>query len=67
VTAGAEVDLLAGELDLQADAHAGEAAHTHSWTEYAAWIAAGLASLAVLVFIGRRMVTRRQGQAGAAA
>jgi hypothetical protein len=67
VTAGTEADLLAGELDLHADAHADEAAHTHSWTEYAAWTAAGLASLAVLVFIGRRMATRRQGQAGAAA
>ena len=67
VTAGAEVDLLAGELDLHGDAHTDEAAHTHTWTEYAAWTAAGLASLVVLVFIGRRMVTRRQGQAGAAA
>jgi hypothetical protein len=67
VTAGAEVDLLAGELDLHADAHTDEAAHTHAWTEYAAWTAAGLVSLTVLVFIGRRMVTRRQGQAGAAA
>lgn len=67
VTAGTEVDLLAGELDLHSDAHADEAAHTHSWTEYAAWSAAGLASLAVLVFIGRRMATRRHGQAGAAA
>lgn len=67
VTAGAEVDLLVGELDLHANAHTDEAAHTHSWTEYAAWTAAGLVSLTVLVFIGHRMVTRRHGQAGAAA
>ena len=67
VTAGAEVDLLAGEFDLHEDAHAGEAAHTHGWTEYAGWAAAGLVALAVLVFIGRRVAARRQGQAGAAA
>jgi hypothetical protein len=67
VTAGAEVDLLAGELDLHEDAPAGEAAHTHGWTPYAGWAAAGLAALAALVFIGRRVAARRQGHAGAAA
>jgi hypothetical protein len=67
VTAGAEVDLLAGELELRADAPAAAAAHTHAWTAYAAWAAGGLASLAVLVFIGRRMAARRQDHAGAAA
>lgn len=67
VTAGAEVDLLAGELDLHEDAHAGEVAHTHSWTQYAGWVAAGLAALAVLVFIGRRVAARRENPAGAAA
>jgi hypothetical protein len=67
VTAGADVDLLAGELDLHEAAHAREAAHTHGWTEYASWAAAGLAALAVLFFIGRRVAARRLGQAGAAA
>ncbi|MDO9313718.1 MAG: hypothetical protein Q7T97_04115, partial [Burkholderiaceae bacterium] len=67
VTAGAEVDLLAGELDLHEDAHAGEAAHTHGWKEYAGWAAAGLAALALLVFIGRRLAARRHGQGGAIA
>ncbi len=67
VTAGAELDLLAAELDLHKDAHADEHAHAHSSTEVASWAAAGLAALAVLVFIGRRFAARRQGQAGAAA
>ncbi len=67
VTAGAEMDLLAGELELPEDAPAGEAAHSHAWTEYAGWAAAALAALAVLVFLGRRVAARRQGQAGAAA
>jgi hypothetical protein len=39
VTAGKEVDLLAGELDLHEEAHADEAAHVHSWKEYAGWAA----------------------------
>jgi hypothetical protein len=67
VTAGTELDLLAGELDLHEDAHAAEAAHTHSWTEVAGWAAGGLAAVAVLVLIGRRVAARRQRQAGAAA
>ncbi len=67
VTAGNELDLLAGELELPEDAHADAHAHAHSWTELASWAAAGLAALAVLGFIGRRFVARRQGQAGAAA
>lgn len=68
VSAGAEMDLLAGELDLHADAHADEAAHTHSWMAYAGWAAAGLTALAVIVLTGRRRaVARRQRQAGAAA
>jgi hypothetical protein len=67
VTAGAELDLLAGEFELHEEAHAGEAAHTHSWTEYAGWAATGLAALAVLILIGRRHVASRQRQAGAAA
>ncbi|WP_428414976.1 hypothetical protein [Methylibium sp.] len=67
VTAGTEVDLLAGELDLHEPAHADESAHTHSWTEYAGWIAAGLAALALLGWAGRRAIGMRRGRAGAAA
>ena len=35
VTAGSEVDLLAGELDLHEEAHTGEPVHAHSWKELA--------------------------------
>jgi hypothetical protein len=67
VTAGQEIDLLAGELDLHEDAHADEAAHVHSWQEYAVWAAAALAVLVVLILIGRRLGASRQRRAGAAA
>lgn len=67
VTAGQEVDLLAGELDLHEDAHADEAAHVHSWQEYAGWAAAALAVLVVLILIGRRLGASRQRRAGAVA
>lgn len=67
VTAGQEVDLLAGELDLHEEAHADEAAHVHSWKEYAGWAAAAFASLAVLIRIGRHLAASRQRRAGAAA
>jgi hypothetical protein len=67
VTAGNEADLLAGELDIQEEAHADEAAHTHSWTEYTGWVAAGIAALALLAWGGRRVVHARSVRTGAAA
>ena len=67
VTAGTEVDLLAGELDLHEAAHTDEPAHEHSWKEFAGWAAGGLAVLAVLVFAGRRLMAVRQVRAGGAA
>ena len=67
VTAGNEADLLAGELDIHDMAHADEAAHTHSWTEYAGWVAGGIAALGLLVWVGRRAVHARNARAGAAA
>lgn len=67
VTAGKEVDLLAGELDIHADAHANEAAHTHSWTEYAGWAIGAIVVLALLVFAGRRVMASRQARMGGAA
>ena len=67
VTAGNEVDLLAGELDIHEAAHANEAVHTHSWSEYAGWGAGGLAALALLAWGGRRMVSARSVRAGGAA
>ena len=63
VTVGAEVDLLAGELDIHEAAHADEAAHTHSWKEYAGWGAGGLVVLAGLVFAARRIGALRQPRA----
>jgi hypothetical protein len=67
VTAGNEADLLAGELDIHEEAHADQAPHTHSWTEYAGWVAAGIAALGLLVWGGRRAVHARSVRAGAAA
>jgi len=67
VTASNEADLLAGELDIYEEAHADEAAHTHSWTEYAGWVAAGIAALGLLVWGGRRAVHARSVRTGAAA
>ena len=67
VTAGSDTDLLAGELDIHEAAHADEAAHTHSWTEYAGWGAAGIAALALLVWGGRRALGARSVRAGGAA
>lgn len=66
VTAGKEVDLLAGELDIHENAHADEA-HVHSWKEYAGWALGGIAALALLVFAGRRAMATRQARSGGAA
>ena len=59
VIAGADTDLLAGELELQAIEKAG-AAHVHSRTEYAAWIATAIAGIALLVWSARRALRIRQ-------
>lgn len=67
VSAGSEVDLLAGELDIHEAAHAGEAAHTHSWKEYAGWAAGGVAVLAILLTVGRRVLSLRQARVGGVA
>jgi hypothetical protein len=66
VTAGSEADLLAGELDIHEEAHAA-AAHTRSSMEYAGWIAASLAALALLAWAGRRMFSSHSVRAGGAA
>ena len=70
VTAGTDADLLAGEIDIHEAAHAAEAAHVHSWKEYAGWAAAGIAVmavLAVLLTVGRRVWSSRQARVGGAA
>ncbi len=66
ITAGKEVDLLAGELDIHEDAHADEA-HVHSWKEYTGWALGGIAVLALLVFAGRRAMASRRARSGGAA
>jgi len=67
VTAGNEADLLAGELDIHEAAHTEEAAHAHSWTEYAGWAVAIIAVLALLGWGGRRVMNARSVRAGVAA
>lgn len=67
VTAGADVDLLAGELDLHEAPHAEEAVHELSWKKYAGWAVGGLAAMVILVLRGRRLMTARQPQAGGGA
>ena len=69
-SAGTDADLLAGELDIHEAAHADEAAHTRSWQEYAGWAAGGIAvltALAVLLTVGRRILSSRQARVGGAA
>lgn len=65
VTAGSDVDLLAGELDLHEDAHVDEPAR--SWKEVTGWAAGGVVALAVLVFGARRLTSARQLRTGGAA
>ena len=67
VTVGNEADLLAGELDIHEATHADEAAHSHAWTAYAGWAAAGIAALALLAWGGRRVINARSVRAGGAA
>ena len=67
VTAGKEVAVLAGELDLHEDAHGDEDAHGHSWKDYAGWAAAAVAAFGALALVGRRVAATRQCRTGAAA
>lgn len=69
ITAGADIDLLAGELDLQAhtDDAAHAHAHAHTWQEFGLWAGGAAAGLAALIVIGRRLAAARQRRAGAAA
>ena len=74
VSAGADTDLLAGDLDIYEAVHADEAAAAPRWKQPALWAGglAGLAAvlavlLAVVVTVGRRQRASRQAQAGSAA
>jgi hypothetical protein len=59
VIVGNESDLLAGDLDLHASTS--ESGSSRSWRDYVIWVAAGIASL-VLLLIARRWLRRRSGQ-----
>jgi hypothetical protein len=63
VTAGADSDLLAGELDIHAEAAAVEAGHAHGWRAWGPWAAGGLALLLAL----GALFKRRRPTLGAAA
>ena len=58
VIAGNETDLLAGELDIHADAHE-DAAAPRNWRRIVGFGMAGLAALAVLFALARRARTSR--------
>ena len=67
MTAAGEVDVLAGELDLHAPSDAHEHAHVHSWTEYVGWAAGALLATFALIFLGRRLISRRNNTVGGVA
>ena len=67
VTAGAESDLLGGELDLHDDSQAGAAVRARGWQEYAGWTAGGLVALGMLAWGVRRFRSSRQAHTAAAA
>ncbi len=67
VSAGSDADLLAGELDIHEAAHADGAAHSYSWKEYTGWGAGGVAVLAILLTVGRRVLSSRQTRVGGVA
>ncbi len=60
VRAGADVDLLAAELDLHEAAPADEHAHGRPWPVYAGAAVAAAAVLGALAFAGRRLAAARQ-------
>jgi hypothetical protein len=66
VIAGTETDLLAGEIDIHEAAHGDLPGHAHSWREDAGWAAGGVAVLALLIAVGRRVMLPRQAGSGGA-
>ena len=67
VVAGAESDLLAGELDVHDEGPADKAAHAHGWREYATWAGAAAAVLVALLILARRLRATRNVRLGGAA
>ena len=66
VMAGDETDLLAGELDLHEEAATSETP-VHGGKEYATWLVAGLAGLALLILMARRLRASRESRIGGVA
>jgi hypothetical protein len=67
VIAGQETDLLAGDLDLHGESHAGEATPNPIWKAYGAWSLGGLFALALLTLTLRRVRANRFNRAGGVA
>jgi hypothetical protein len=67
VTAGADSDLLAGELDIHGAAAPAEAAHAAGWRAWAPWVAGGLALLVLPMALLKRGRAARHQPAGGAA
>lgn len=66
VIAGDETDLLVGELDLHEEA-AASATPEHGWQEYAIWLVAGLAGLALLILMARGLRASSESRSGGTA
>ena len=62
VIVGNESDLLAGDLDLHANTH--ESGASRSWLNYVIWIAAGIASLVLLLTAARWLRRRSRHRVG---
>ena len=67
VVAGAESDLMAGELDVHDEGPADKAAHAHGWREYTTWAGAAAAVLVALLILARRLRATRNVRLGGAA
>lgn len=67
VIAGRETDLLAGNLDLHEDDHAGEATQGQAWKAYGAWAGGVALGLALLAWALRRVRANRHNKVGGAA
>lgn len=66
LVAANDSDLLTGELDVH-DEQPGVAEHLHGWKEYALWAGAGLAGLALLSLLVRRIRASRNPRLGGVA
>ncbi len=66
VIAGQETDLLAGEIDIRAEVHAG-AADSPPWQKYGSWLLGALLTLALLAWGLWRVRAQRGNQLGGAA